>query len=57
MALLKVAWNIAQTYANCYIFWKIKNINPASVAVICFSVKSKVQDMGLHMQALETLWL
>lgn len=57
MVLLKLAWNIAQTYAVCYTFWKIKNINPASVAVIYCSVNSKVQDKGLYMQALETFWL
>lgn len=57
MVLFKLAWNIAQTFADCYTFWKIKNINPASVAVICCSVNWKVQDKGLHMQALETFWL
>lgn len=57
MVLLKLAWHIAKTYADCYTFWKIKNINPVSVAVICCSVNLKVQDKGLCMQALEIFWL
>lgn len=49
MVLLKLAWNIAKSYADCYPFWKIKNINLVPVAVICFPVNPKVEDKGLHM--------